>query len=197
VVGLIEQISGALSFARHQGVVHCDINPANMHLDDEKSAFLTDFGISILTGPLAQLSQSLEVRGEGSSSGALGFLSPEVARGQETTSLADVYSLGVVLFELLTARHPFPGVEGEALIEKHLTEPLPSVFQLRTELPSTVDKVIHRATKKNPSRRYQDVDQLTHAFQQALLPESISYPGVVGRRSLIGNHIKGCGLLKR
>ncbi len=170
-VQFINQISAALSFAHRQGVVHCDIKPGNILLDEENSAYLTDFGIAILTGPLAQLSQYIDIGDDGSSSGSLGYTSPEVARGQQTTPLADVYSLGVVLFELLTAHHPFPGLEGQALIQKHLTEPLPSVRKLRAELPPAVDEVIQQATNKDPGQRYQDVGQLAKAFRQAISPE--------------------------
>jgi len=190
-VGLIDQISAALFFAHRQGVVHCDIKPANILLDEEKSAYLTDFGIAILTGPLAQLSQHTDLGGDGSSSGSLGYSSPEVARGQQNTILADVYSLGVVLFELLTARHPFLGLEGEALIQKHLREPLPSVRIYRAELPEAVDAVIQKATDKEPAQRYQEVDQLAKAFRQAIYPEAITIQETTTLNQEVRNPYKG------
>jgi serine/threonine protein kinase len=186
-VGLMDQISAALSFAHRQGVVHCDIKPANILLDEENSAYLSDFGIAILTGPLAQLTQYRDLGQDGSSSGSLGYISPEVARGRETTPLADVYSLGVVLFELLTARHPFPGLEGDALIQKHLTEPLPSVQALRAELPAGVDEVIQKATEKEPGQRYPDVNQLAQAFRAVVDPETIT----VAEETELRNPYKG------
>jgi len=190
-VGLIDQISGALSFAHRQGVVHCDIKPANILLDEEGSAYLTDFGIATLTGPWAQLSRMVATSDDGGSSGSLGYISPEVARGQETSPKTDVYSLGVVLFELLTARHPFPGLEGEALIQKHLTEALPSVCKFRTELPAGVDEVIQQATQKDPAQRYQNVDALAQAFRQAIIPESTSLPGISEAKVIDRNPYKG------
>ena len=190
-VELVEQICAALALAHRQGVVHCDIKPANILLDEEGNAYLTDFGIAILTGPLAQLSHASLSGNGGSSSGSLGYVSPEVSRGLETTPLADIYSLGVVLYEILTGTHPFPGIEGEALVQKHLSEALPSVLALRPELPAAVDAVIQQATQKDPAARYPDVGALAHDFRLALIPDSaapheISIPKVVTRNPYKG-----------
>jgi len=190
-VELVDQISAALSLAHRQGVVHCDIKPANILLDEESNAYLTDFGIAILTGPLAQLSQSLHSGNGDSSSGSLGYVSPETARGLVTTPLADIYSLGVVLYELLTGTHPFPGVEGEALVQKHLTEPLPSVLALRSELPERVDDVIQKATQKDPAGRYLDVETLSREFRRALIPESIALRDISKAMVIDRNPYKG------
>jgi serine/threonine-protein kinase len=92
----------------------------------------------------------------------------------EITPLADVYSLGVVLYEILTGLHPFPTVEGAALIEKHLTESLPSIRDRRPELPSQVDEVIQAATQKDPAQRYADVDTLAQAFRQAFTLDRVA-----------------------
>ncbi len=190
-VQLIDQISAALSLAHRQGVVHCDIKPANILLDEESNAYLTDFGIAILTGPLGQLSHYMDFGVESNSSASLGYTSPEVARGLETSPLADVYSLGVVLFELLTAVHPFPGLEGEALIQKHLNAPLPSVLKLRAELPAEVDAVIQRATQKEPAKRFPDVEALAQAFRLAINPETTTPPEVPAMLLEVRNPYKG------
>ncbi|HBX70711.1 MAG TPA: hypothetical protein DEH25_15350, partial [Chloroflexi bacterium] len=189
-VKLVEQVGTALALAHQQGVVHCDIKPANILLDDEGNAYLTDFGIAILTGPLAQLSQHLHTSSI-SSPGSLGYSPPEAARGQPPTPLADIYSLGVVLFELLCGAYPFPGVEGEALVQKHLTEPLPSVLALRPELPEAVDAVIQRATAKDPTARYPNVEVLAQEFRRALIPESATFPEVAEIKIVARNPYKG------
>ena len=172
-VRLVNQIAGALALAHHQGVVHCDIKPANILLDEEGNAYLSDFGIAILTGQLAQFSQVISPSARISSPGSLGYTSPEATRGQEITPLTDIYSLGVVLYELLTGMHPFPGIEGRALVQKHLSEPLPSVSALRPDLPEMVDTVIQKATAKEPGQRYQNVDQLAQAFRAVVSPGMI------------------------
>jgi WD40 repeat protein/serine/threonine protein kinase len=172
-VKLIDQVTAALSLAHKQGVVHCDIKPANILLDEDDNAYLSDFSIAILTGPLAQLSQ-LSGGVDESSTGSLGYISPEVSRGLETTPLADIYSLGVVLYEILTGVHPFPGLEGDALVARHLSDPLPSVLNLRPDLPPDVDTVIQKATQKDSSQRYQEAVSLADAFRGALAPETIT-----------------------
>jgi len=189
-VELVDQICAALSLAHHQGVVHCDIKPANILLDDEGNAYLTDFGIAILTGPLAQLSQHLHTSNI-SPPGSLGYSPPEATRGQPPTSLADIYSLGVLLFELLCGVHPFAGVEGEILVQKHLTEPLPSVLALRSELPEAVDAVIQRATAKDPAARYPDVESLARDFRLALTPEAASHLEIPTVAIITRNPYKG------
>ncbi len=190
-VQLVEQVSAALALAHRQGIVHCDIKPANILLDEEGNAYLTDFGIAILTGPLAQLSQHSSAGEGGSSPGSLGYSSPEASRGQPPTPRADIYSLGVVLFELLCGVHPFPGFEGEALVQKHLTEPLPSVLALRPELPAAVDNVIQQATEKDPARRYSDVDTLAREFKLALTPEGAAHPEIPAVKLATRNPYKG------
>jgi WD40 repeat protein/serine/threonine protein kinase len=172
-VRLVNQVAEALALAHYQGVVHCDIKPANILLDEEGNAYLSDFGIAILTGQLAQFSQVMSPSARISSPGSLGYTSPEATRGQEITPLTDIYSLGVVLYELLTGMHPFRGLEGETLIQQHLTEPLPSVQTLRAELPAGVDEVIQKATEKEPGQRYPDVNQLAKAFRAVVSPGMI------------------------
>ena len=166
-VRLVDQVASALSAAHHKGVVHRDIKPANILLDEAGNAYLTDFGIATLSGPLeALLEQNEDVE---VSTGSLGYQSPEVASGGKATHLADLYSFGVVLYELVTGEHPFPGVTGEALAEKHRTTELPSACALRPELPVGVDEVIHKATAKDPVKRYQEALELATAFRTAML----------------------------
>ncbi len=190
-VQLVEQISSALALAHQQGVVHCDIKPANILLDEGGNAYLTDFGIAILTGPLVQLTPEAHADPADSSTGSLGYTSPETARGLAATPRADIYSLGVVLFELLCGAHPFPGLEGEALVQKHLTEALPSVAVFRPELPETVDAVIQKATQKDPAQRYPDVESLTQDFKLALTPERVAPPEISTLPLVSRNPYKG------
>jgi WD40 repeat protein/serine/threonine protein kinase/class 3 adenylate cyclase len=168
---LVDQVASALSYAHRLGVIHRDIKPANILLDDQGNAYLSDFGIATLTGPLDALVEVQETNWE-ITTGSLGYLSPEVAVGGKSTHLADIYSCGVVLYELVTGQRPFPGVTGSALLEKHRLEPLPSVREVRSELPAAVDQVIQQATAKNPADRYTNVLVLAQAFRSALAVEA-------------------------
>jgi len=174
-VTLVEQVSAGLAYAHRQGVVHRDIKPANILLDEGGNAYLSDFGIATLAGSLqAQLEMQVEDETERALySGSLGYQSPETADGQPATQLSDIYSLGVVLYQLVTAQLPFPEFSGEALIEAHRSLPLPSVIEQRPDIPAAVDHVIQVATAKDPTLRYQDALQLAAAFRQAVLAETL------------------------
>ena len=184
---LLDQIAAALAAAHRQGIIHRDIKPANILLDEEGNAYLSDFGIATLTGPGATASKARLMNSE-DSSGSLGYLSPETARGEPVTASADIYSLGVVLYELLTALSPFPDIHGQELIDKHLYEPLPEVTILRPDLAESVNNVIHKATAKNPQDRYAGALELAVAFRQALEPGTTPIPTITG---VIPNPYKG------
>jgi len=168
---LVDQVAAGLAYAHRQGVVHRDIKPANILLDEGGNAYLSDFGIATLAGSLqAQLETQVENEEERALySGSLGYQSPETADGAPATQLSDIYSLGVVLYQLVTARLPFPDLTGKAMLEAHRTQPLPSVVEVRPDIPAAVDGVIQKATAKDPAQRYPDAQQLAAAFKGAIL----------------------------
>jgi WD40 repeat protein/DNA-binding SARP family transcriptional activator len=159
---LVDQIATALAAAHRQGVVHRDIKPANILLDEEDNAYLSDFGIA------KDMLRRPELTQTGALAGSPAYISPEQIQEQPVTPLSDIYSLGVVLYELLTGVHPFPDEPLATLLVKHLHEPLPAVTVLRPELPPAVDEVIQRATAKDPAQRFPDVLNLANTFRQAL-----------------------------
>jgi WD40 repeat protein/DNA-binding SARP family transcriptional activator len=161
---LVDQIGAALAAAHLQGVVHRDVKPANILLDEAGNGYLSDFGVATL----AETVDGWEPHPTSDTSGSLAYISPETAQGGTVTAATDVYSLGVVIFELLIGRHPFPGLSPQELIHKHLTEPLPKVSTLRPELPAAVDEVIQQATAKSPEDRYPNTAALAQALHRAL-----------------------------
>jgi WD40 repeat protein/DNA-binding SARP family transcriptional activator/tRNA A-37 threonylcarbamoyl transferase component Bud32 len=146
---IIDQVCLALAAAHHQGVVHRDVRPANILLDEDGNAYLSDFGIAkdVAIRELAA--------GDGGMSPLAAYLAPEEILGEAVTSRTDVYSLGLVLFELLTGRHPFPSPP-ERQPARHLHEPVPSVRELRPDLPEGIEEVVRRATAKDPGERFPD-----------------------------------------
>ena len=158
---ILDQTAAALAAAHRQGVVHRDVKPGNVLLDDEGNAYLTDFGVALDAGAPERTSGTMM-------RGTPAYLSPEQIRLETATPQSDVYALGVVLYEMLTGEHPFPETSLTALLDQHLREPLPSVRELRPDLPDEIDDVIARATAKDANTRFSDPLQVATAFRTAL-----------------------------
>ena len=146
------QILSALRFAHRHGIVHRDIKPHNVLVDGEGRVKVTDFGIA-----RAGTSQMTET---GSIVGTAQYLSPEQARGGEIDPRSDLYSLGVVLYELLTGKTPFEGETPVEIAMKHLSNPPTPPSKLRPDVPPALDKVVLRALAKNPDDRYQSAEEM-------------------------------------
>ena len=147
-----KQILGALRFAHRHGIIHRDIKPHNILLGNENRLKVTDFGIA-----RAGASQMTEV---GSIMGTAQYLSPEQARGAPVAAASDVYSLGIVLYEMLTGQVPFNGDTAVEIAMKHLNEAPKPPSALRPEVTRELDQVILRALAKTPEDRYQTADEL-------------------------------------
>jgi DNA-binding SARP family transcriptional activator/ABC-type glycerol-3-phosphate transport system substrate-binding protein len=160
VARLEEQIASALSFAHRLGVIHSDLKPANVLLDDEANAYLSDFGIAADLRGLQADERDLRL--------SPAHLSPEQIRGEPATSATDIYCLGLLLFQVLCGAHPFSGTPPVILLQKQLHEPLPPVTSRRPELAGVIDDVISRATAKDPEARFPDVAAFDLAFREAL-----------------------------
>jgi WD40 repeat protein/DNA-binding SARP family transcriptional activator len=169
---LLDQLALALGAAHRLGVVHRDVKPANILFDEEDNAYLSDFGIAKDLGVA-------EVAGPGGTPSPLAYyLSPEEIRGEPATPRTDIYSLGVVLHETLTGRHPFAEIPPELVLEKHLMEQLPPLKGSRPDLPAAVDEVIAHATAKDPAERYPGAGALASAFRTALVPSAVGTAAV-------------------
>jgi serine/threonine-protein kinase len=146
------QILSALRFAHRHGIVHRDIKPHNVLVDGEGRVKVTDFGIA-----RAGTSQMTET---GSIVGTAQYLSPEQAKGGEVDPRSDLYSLGVVLYELLTGKTPFDGETPVEIAMKHLSTAPKPPSKLRPDVPPELDMVVMRALAKNPDERYQSADEM-------------------------------------
>jgi serine/threonine-protein kinase len=146
------QILGALSFAHRNGIIHRDIKPHNIVVGSDGRLKVTDFGIA-----RSGASQMTEA---GSIVGTAQYLSPEQARGARVDPRSDLYSLGIVLYEMLTGRVPFTGDTAVEIAMKHLSEVPEPPSKLRPEVPHDLDAVVMRALAKEPERRYGSAEEM-------------------------------------
>lgn len=165
IVSIIEQVASALHYAHQASVLHRDIKPANIMLTAQKQAILTDFGIA----KILQREQEGEQTEAGVSIGTPAYMSPEQAKGlPDINPTADLYSLGIVLYEMLTGRVPYLADTPLAVILKVVNEPLPPPRTFSPDIPDVLQGVVLKATAKNPAQRYQTgeafVDGLKHSL---------------------------------
>ena len=158
---ILDQVAAALSAAHRQGVVHRDVKPGNVLLDEEGNAYLTDFGVALDAGSPEKASGTM-LRGTPA------YLSPEQVRLDPASPQTDVYALGIVAYEIITGVHPFPETSLQELLDRPLREAIPSVQEIRPELPTAIDRVIARATAKDAKERFSDALELAAAFRAAI-----------------------------
>ena len=162
---IIDEMAGALAVAHRHGVIHRDIKPDNILFDEDGNAYLTDFGIA------KDLSSDDNVTQADTVVGSPAYLSPEQVQAEVVTGQSDIYTLGLLLYEMLTGHHPFMGTKSTGLLLRHLNDAVPSVRAERNDIPPGVDQVIARATAKDPVQRYADAPALAAALQQVILFE--------------------------
>lgn len=153
-------IASALDYAHRKKVIHQDIKPSNMLFDNEGQIFLTDFSIAgFEEGFITKMTMTGQIMGTPH------YMAPEQMKGARPEPTADIYSLGIVLYEMVTGRLPFDGSPIELML-KHAQEPPPSPRQFRPDLPEAAEQAILRALAKNPQERFQRAGELAEAFSQ-------------------------------
>ena len=169
-VRIIEQIAKALHTAHKIGLVHRDVKPSNILLDEDDFAYLIDFGI-------ARGADETRLTGTGSIIGSWHYMSPERMRAGEVDARSDVYALACVLYECLTAATPFPGDSAEQQITAHLMAPPPRPSISHPAVPTTLDTVIAIGMAKDPDQRYTTTVELATAAHHAInTPQSAQSP---------------------
>jgi eukaryotic-like serine/threonine-protein kinase len=178
------EIGRALECAHSHKLVHRDVKPQNVLIDPDGRAKVTDFGIA----------RSMEAHGltaPGRVLGTTDYVSPEQALGHEVTEQSDIYSLGIVLYEMLTGEVPFKADTQVAVAMKHVREPMPDAQRRRPEISATLAAVVERATAKETQNRYATVDQLVHDLEEVLAIEAARTGQATGEATTVLRSLSG------
>lgn len=168
-VEIMKQLTSAISHAHHNHIIHRDIKPHNILIDRNGNVKVTDFGIAMALSATS-ITQTNSVLG------SVHYLSPEQARGGMANKKSDIYSLGIVMFELLTGRLPFSGESAVSIALKHLQSETPSVRRWNPNIPQSVENIVLKATAKDPFHRYDSADEMKEDLQTALHSERMDEP---------------------
>ena len=158
---IVDDLATALAFAHRQGIVHRDVRPSNVLFDDEGGAYLSDFGVA------KQVAQK-NTGDDPTSPGVAYYLSPEELQGRPVTSAADVYSLGLLVYEMLAGRNPYSDTPPSEIRARQIAGEIPDLTAIRADVPAAVDAVIHRACAAAPSDRFADATSLAAALWAAI-----------------------------
>ena len=161
VVDIMLQLTSAISCAHDSYIIHRDIKPQNVMILDDGRVKITDFGIAIASNA-SELTQTNSVMG------SVHYLPPEQANGAGATAKSDIYSLGILMFELLTGKLPFKGENAVEIALKQMKEQIPSVCAINPEIPQSIENVILKACAKNPKNRYANVKDMYNDIKTAL-----------------------------
>lgn len=163
-VWMIKQLALALLEAHKKGIIHRDVKSQNVLIKYDGTIKMGDFGI-------AQATNDIKITKHDTILGSVHYLAPELTKGRKATMQSDIYSLGVVLYELLTGDVPFRGESAVSIALQHVNQKIPSVRAYNSEIPQSVENIITKATAKNLENRYENVAYLIKDLNECLLPE--------------------------
>ena len=165
VIDIMLQLTSAVACAHSSYIIHRDIKPQNVLIKEDGTVKITDFGIAMALN-------SNELTQTNSVMGSVHYLPPEQANGSGATTKSDIYSLGILMFELLTGELPFKGDSAVEIAIKQMKEQIPSVCEIDPSIPQTVENIIIKACAKNPKNRYDSVMQMHDDLENALKEEN-------------------------
>lgn len=161
VIDIMTQLTSGIAHAHEKGIIHRDIKPQNILILDDGLVKIADFGI-------AQALNSNELTQTNSVMGSVHYLPPEQANGTGSTYKSDIYSLGILMFELLIGKVPFKGENAVEIAIKQMKDPIPSVCDIKEDIPQSVENIILKATAKNPKNRYDSVEEMKYDIKTCL-----------------------------
>jgi len=170
---VMTQLGDALGYAHAQGMIHRDIKPSNVLIDERGNCLLTDFGLARMAESATKITSS------GAVMGTPAYMAPEQGAGANIDHRCDIYSLGIILYEMVTGRVPYTAETPVAVVFKHIQDPLPSARKLNPNLPESVELVLLKVLAKSPDERYQNAEDFVLAIQKAIpldTPDGSSSP---------------------
>jgi serine/threonine protein kinase len=180
VTRVIHEVASALTYAHSRGIVHRDVKPVNVLMDTSGRAVLSDFGIAKILQTSAALTQS------GAGVGTPEYMSPEQCRGSNSVDArADIYALGVMLYEMLTGHTPFEADNYTALAHSHIYEAVPLPSKLNPRISPAVQSVVMKALEKDPADRFQKATDMAVALEQAVAAQ-VPIASITGRHASVG-----------
>ena len=156
------QLGDALGYAHARGMIHRDVKPANVLIDERGNCLLTDFGLARMTQTTGKLTS------DGAVMGTPAYMSPEQGSGAPLDGRSDIYSLGIIFYEMITGQVPYSAETPVAIVFKHIQDPLPPARELAPDLPENVEMVLARSLEKKAIDRYQTAEDFVRAVQQAI-----------------------------
>lgn len=171
-VEIAAQVAEALEYAHRRGIIHRDVKPSNILLTRDGHPLLTDFGL------VKPIQSDRRITASGVLTGTPDYMAPEQVQGAEVDGRADIYALGVTLYEMLTGQHPYEGETPVSVIIKHIQEPMPCPSNHNPAVPPALDEIVARATAKDPDARYQRAGEMARALRNTLVHERV--PSLIG-----------------
>ena len=169
VIDIMLQLTDGIAHAHDSYIIHRDLKPQNIMIADDGAIKITDFGIAMALNS-TQLTQTNSVMG------SVHYLPPEQASGKGSTTKSDIYSMGILFFELLTGKLPFKGENAVEIALKHMKDPIPSVRKINPNIPQSIENIVLKSTAKNPKNRYNDVKEMYNDLKTALNEERKNEP---------------------
>jgi serine/threonine-protein kinase len=166
---IIEKIAKALAYAHKKGFIHRDLKPDNILFDGDDNPYISDFGIAKLTHSTGHLTGSKSI-------GSPMYMSPEQARGEKLTERSDVYSMGVIVYQMLSGQLPYSADTGIGVAVKHVTDPVPEILKAMPTLPVEVDGLIKACMAKDPAQRFSTPVDLAKALNRAAFGAEGNFP---------------------
>ena len=171
VIDIMTQLTSGIAHAHEKGIIHRDIKPQNILILDDGLIKIADFGI-------AQALNSNELTETNSVMGSVHYLPPEQANGAGSTFKSDIYSLGILMYELLIGKVPFKGENAVEIAIKQMKDPIPSVCDIKEDIPQSVENIILKATAKNPKNRYESVEDMKYDIKTCLDEDKMNMPKI-------------------
>ncbi len=178
-IRIIQRIASGLDYAHARGVIHRDLKPGNILFDSDGNAFISDFGIAKLASGQTKLTASGII-------GTPSYMSPEQAVGENVDSRSDIYSLGIILFEMLSGKLPYEATTPLAMVIKHTNEPIPHILDINPNLPAGIENVLEKAMAKNRALRYATASEMIADLAKLFpdgVPQNPEYTIPVNRRA--------------